>query len=417
MTVPIQAQEISMVNIEHIVPNPKNPNQHTDDQIDRLVSLIEYQGFRNPLIVSKRSGFLVVGHGRLMAAKKLGLTQVPVIHQEFKDEAQEYAYVVSDNAIAEWSSLDLSAINTEMLDFGPEFDIDMLGIADFSIEPIEKFDPACDEDEIPEEIHPVVVQGDLWLLGEHRLMCKDSTSIDDVQSLMDGKMADMIFTDPPYGVSYEGGHNKKKRSGIQNDTLEGESITDLFLNSLSCAQMVSHDHAAFYIWYADKKSVETYASFSQLDLEIRAVICWYKVNSGLGAFMAQYIPNYEPCIYAHKSGCSPKWNGPSNEKTVWEQKRVGKNEFHPTQKPVELPERAILNSSDPKDIVLDLFGGSGSTLIACQKTGRTSFTMEIDPAYCDVIISRWQKYTGKKAVLASTNQTFDELKEAKHGQA
>jgi DNA modification methylase len=162
---------------------------------------------------------------------------------------------------------------------------------------------------------------------------------------------------------------------------------------------VARDHAAYYIWYANGKAVETFASFSRLTLKVRAVICWYKVKSGLGAFMSQYIPNYEPCIYAYKDGCAPQWFGASDEKTVWELQRVGKNEYHPTQKPVELCERALTNSSKSGNVVLDLFGGSGSTLIASEKLGRRSNSMELDPHYCDVIVARYEKYTGKKAKL------------------
>jgi site-specific DNA-methyltransferase (adenine-specific) len=208
---------------------------------------------------------------------------------------------------------------------------------------------------------------------------------------MNGQKADMVFTDPPYGVSYEGGHNKKKRTGIENDTLQGQDLTDLFYESLVNAELFSHHHSAFYIWYANGKAVETFASFSKLSLKVRAVLCWYKVKSGLGAFMSQYIPNYEPCIYAYKEGHSPQWYGASDEKTVWELKKESKNEYHPTQKPVELPERAIKNSSKENDLVLDLFGGSGSTMVAAQQLNRKARLMELDPKYCQVIVDRMRK--------------------------
>jgi DNA modification methylase len=208
---------------------------------------------------------------------------------------------------------------------------------------------------------------------------------------MDGKKADMVFTDPPYGVSYTGGHNEKKRKGIENDTLQGQDLTDLFYESLMNADIFSHDHSAFYIWYANGKAVETFASFSRLNLSVRAVICWYKVKSGLGAFMSQYIPNYEPCIYAFKSGKSPQWFGSSDEKTVWELKKESKNEYHPTQKPIELPSRAIENSSKLKDIILDVFLGSGSTMVASHQLKRKCYGMELDPKYCQVIVDRMRK--------------------------
>lgn len=399
----IKSKEIKVIPISDIVPNPKNRNSHSEEQIERLCKIIQYQGFRTPLIISNQSGQLVAGHGRLEAAKKLGMTSLPVIFEDFENSDQEYAANVSDNSIASWAELDLAGINADLADLGP-FDIDLLGIKDFHVD-VSELEPQCDEDEIPEKVEAKTKRGDIYKLGNHRLMCGDSTMIDDVEKLMDGEKADMVFTDPPYGVDYDGGHNKKKRSGIEGDKLAGSDLTSLFADALSCAMMVSADHAAFYIWYASGKSVETYAAFSNLGLKIRAVVAWYKVQSGLGAFMAQYIPNYEPCIYAFKDGCSPQWFGPTDEKTVWEQKRGGKNEFHPTQKPVELPERAMRNSSKPEDMVLDLFGGSGSTLIAAEKIGRRSSLMELDPHYCDVIVARWEKYTGKKAELINAGNS------------
>lgn len=388
-----------LVDLNTLKSHPKNRNQHPAEQIERLAEILKFQGWRYPVKVSKRSGFVTAGHGRIEAAKLAGWKEVPVNFQDYDSDEQEYADVQADNAIASWAELDLSGINADIGEFGPDFDVTMLGIKDFALTEIEKLEPQCDEDEVPEKVEPRTKLGDIYQLGRHRLMCGDSTSIDAVEKLMNGVKADMVFTDPPYGVSYEGGHNKKKRKGIENDTLEGESLTDLFYGALSCAEIVTHEHAAFYIWYANGKAVETYASFSRLNLKVRAVLCWYKVKSGLGAFMSQYIPNYEPCIYAFKDGCSPQWFGASDEKTVWEQQRTGKNEYHPTQKPVELPERAINNSSKSGDAILDLFGGSGSTLIASEKTGRKSFLMELDPHYCDVIVARWEKFTGKKAEL------------------
>ena len=255
---------------------------------------------------------------------------------------------------------------------------------------------------------PVTKPGDVWLLRKHRVMCGDSTAITDVERLLAGALADMVFTDPPYGVAYEGGHNDKKRTQIKNDALEGEDLTSLFYDALTTATAVTADHAAFYVWFASGKSVETFAAFAQLPLKLRAVIQWYKVRSGLGAFMSQYIPNCEPCIYAYKAGCSPQWHGPTDEKTVWELQKESRNDYHPTQKPVELPERAINNSSKKGQLVLDLFGGSGSTLIACEKTGRQARLMELDPRYCDVIVKRWQQFTGKRATLESTGEQFHE---------
>jgi DNA modification methylase len=249
-----------------------------------------------------------------------------------------------------------------------------------------------DDFDVPEGgIETDIVLGDLFEIGEHRLLCGDSTDSDSVARLMDGNKADMVFTDPPYGVSYTGGHNEKKRKGIENDTLQGQDLTNLFRDSLLNADLFSKDYSAFYIWFSTNKAQETFLSFSELNLEVRAILCWYKVKSGLGAFMAQYIPNFEPCIYAFKKGKSPQWFGASDEKSVWELKKDQRNDYHPTQKPVELPSRAIENSSKLKDIIYDCFLGSGSTMVAAHQLKRKCYGMELDPKYCQVIIDRMRK--------------------------
>lgn len=397
--------QITEVKVEALIPYAKNSRTHDDAQVAQIAASIKEFGWTNPILVDGDKG-IIAGHGRLMAARKLGMTQVPVIELKGMTEAQKKAYVIADNKLAMNAGWDNDFLTLELKDLEAEgFDLSLTGFDDKELDAllnvIEGTEGLTDEDDVPEvPEEPKTNLGDIYILGNHRLMCGDSTSIDAVEKLMGGDKADMVFTDPPYGVDYQGGHNQKKRKGIENDALEGQDLTDLFADSLLCATMVSHDHSAFYIWFANGKAVETFASFSKLPLKVRAVICWYKVKSGLGAFMAQYIPNYEPCIYAHKDGCSPQWFGPSDEKTVWELKKESVNEFHPTQKPIGLPERAMTNSSKSGDKVLDLFGGSGSTLIAAEKLGRKARLMELDPKYCDVIVKRWEDFTGKKAILS-----------------
>lgn len=414
----IECAHDALVEPHKLVPHPKNPHKHTPEQIDRLAKIIDFQGQRSPITVSSKSGFIVAGHGRLQAMQKLGWEKVAVDYQDFPDEAAEYAHIVADNAIGKdgWAELDLSQINVDFLDMGPDLDLDMLGLKDFVVEPLDKLEPQSDEDEVPEVKHAITRRGDIWLLGKHRVMCGDSTMINDVEKLMGGERADMVFTDPPYGVSYSGGHNEEKRDGIKGDKLEGVDLTDLFYLSLQNAEIVTKDKCAFYVWFASGKSVEVFSAFAKLSLKVRAVIAWYKIKSGLGDFMSQYIPNYEPCIYALKENGITKWNGPTNEKTVWELKKESKNEYHPTQKPVELSERAITNSTDSGDLVFDCFLGSGATIIGAEKTGRKCFGMEIDEHYCDVIINRWQKYTGKEATLELTGQSYAQLKEERDAQ-
>jgi hypothetical protein len=397
--------QIEYISVDKLIPYANNSRTHSDAQVAQIAASIKEFGWTNPILIDGANG-IIAGHGRLLAARKLGYTEVPTIELKDMTEAQKKAYVIADNKLAlnaDWDTTILGLELNALKDVG--FDLDILGFDDKELavllEP-EQVEGLTDEDDVPpppEE--PKTKLGDIYQLGNHRLMCGDSTSIDAVDKLMDGQKADMVFTDPPYGVAYEGGHNKKKRQGIIADTLEGENLTGLFYGALSAAILCTKDGAPFYVWYASSKSIETFASLAQLPLTLRAVIQWYKIKSGLGAFMSQYIPNCEPCMYLHKTKCSPAWYGPSNEKTVWELKKEPRNDFHPTQKPVGLPERAIQNSSKQGDEILDLFGGSGSTLIACEKIGRHARLMELDPKYCDVIVKRWEDFTGKKAELVT----------------
>ena len=393
----IKSDKIEIVSVNSLLPHPKNMHEHSDDQIDRLCKLIEYQGFRNPIIVQKGTNLIVAGHGRLMAAKKLGIKEVPVSYQEFDSEAQMYAYMVSDNAIGKdtWASLDLSKINTEMLDLGPDFDIDMLGIKDFVIEPIEKYEPQTDEDEVPEVVNPITRRGDIWLLGNHRLMCGDSTMIDDVEKLMNGEKADMVFTDPPYGYKYESNYQKKHEM-LKND--------DVILDFMPVANNFMHSNSCIYIC-TSHQSVEKWLPLVRDNFNYKNMIVWQKNNWSMGDLRGSFAGQHELILFASKGEC--KIIG-KRDPDVWKFDRVPPD-LHPTMKPVELVEYALSKFQSGK--VVDFFGGSGSTMIACEKTNRKNFTMELDEKYCDVIINRWQNYTGKKATLESTGQNYEELKQ------
>lgn len=386
--------------VSELVPWDQNPRLN-ESAVEEVAKSIKRFGFASPIIARTADNMVIAGHTRLLAAKKIGLKSVPVRFMDLDlNDAQLLA--LADNKIGEIADWDETKLKDILASLDDQ-DLSGLGWSDDELDAlIDHHEPVelnGDPDHVPEVQELAITSaGDLWLLGDHRLLCGDSTKEEDVGRLMDGSKADMVFTDPPYGVDYEGGHGEKKREGIKNDNITSNQITDLFYRSLLNAFTFSKDHSAFYIWYASGKSQEVYQSFSDLKLDLRAVICWYKIKSGLGAFMAQYIPNYEPCIYAYKQGFSPQWFGPSNEKTVWELQRENINKLHPTQKPTALAERAISNSSLKNQIILDLFGGSGSTLIACEQTNRKCFMMELDPKYCDVIIRRWQDLTGKEAV-------------------
>lgn len=412
MTTQWPADKVERRAIAALLPYAKNSRTHSDEQVAQIAASMKEWGWTTPILVDE-AGQIIAGHGRVLAARKLNYTEVPTMVATGWKEAQKRAYVIADNKLALNAGWDMDMLKVELQDLELEFDLGLTGFSDDELKSLlaETTEGLTDEDAVPDvPDEPVTVLGDVWVMGKHRLMCGDSTSIDAVDALMEGQKADMVFTDPPYGVSYEGGHNQKKRSGIIADTLEGESLTGLFYGALMAAVACTKDGAAFYVWYASGKSIETYAALADLPLKLRAVIQWYKVKSGLGAFMSQYIPNAEPCMYLHKDGCAPAWYGPSNEKTVWELKKESRNEFHPTQKPVGLPERAVNNSSKAGDYILDLFGGSGSTLIACEKIGRIGRLMELDPKYCDVIVKRWQDFTGKQAVLESDGSMFPSIK-------
>lgn len=392
----IKSKEIEMVPVSELIHHPKNMNEHSEDQINRLVKLIEYQGFRNPLVVQKGTNLVVAGNGRLMAARKIGLSYVPVTYQEFDSEAQLYAYMTSDNAIASWAHLDLSKVNTEMLDLGPDFDLDMLGIKDFVLEPIEKFEALTDEDVVPEVVHSITRKGDVWLLGNHRLMCGDSTMIDDVEKLMNGEKADMVFTDPPYGVDYK---------GINNDSRNG--LEELLNGAFGNYQATSKSGASIYVFHSDRCADIFHVAFRKY-FHFSSMIIWNK--NSLTMSQTDYQSKHEPCMYGWMNNGTHQFFGDRKQLSVWDvfKERVA---GHTTPKPVAVIEKAIGNSSKGGDLVTDFFMGSGSTIIACEKNQRKSYGLELDPKYCDVIIKRWENYTGKKATLELTGQTYEELKQ------
>jgi len=247
-----------------------------------------------------------------------------------------------------------------------------------------------DDDEVPTHTESRVHTGELWMLGDHKLLCGDATKKEDVERLMDGQKADMVFTDPPYGVGYDGGAKKREK-------LKGDEVgTSIYADAIPLLADVTYPHAALYLWYADANAAAAAAAAAAAGYEIVAQIIWAKNNAQFVS-TAHYHGKHEPCFYAHKKGKSNQWFGGKGEVTLWEYDRAVKNEYHPTQKPVMLAERAAKNSTETGQVVIDLFGGSGSTLIACEKLNRKCYMMEIDPIYCDVILKRWEDFTGKEA--------------------
>lgn len=392
------ADKVERRKISTIVPYARNSRTHSDEQVAQIAASIKEWGFTNPILIDI-DGEIIAGHGRLLAAQKLGLKEVPCITAVGWSEAQKKAYVIADNKLAlnaGWDNDMLAIEFGELKDL--DFDLELTGfnldeLADLLKEP-EK-EGLTDEDEVPEAPEvPVTVEGDVWLLGRHRLMCGDSTSIDAVEKLMDGRKADMVFTDPPYGVDYQG-INNDDRSGL-DDLLRGA-----FANYLAS----SKSGAAIYVFHSDKCADIFHAAFRDF-FHFSSMIIWAK--NSLTLSRTDYQSQHEPCLYGWMKGGSHSFYGDRKQVSVWrfDKERV---EGHTTPKPIALIERALGNSSKSGDLISDLFGGSGSTLIACEKTSRDCSMMELDPKYCDVIIKRWQDFTGEKAALESTGQTYDEL--------
>lgn len=404
---------IEKISIDKLIPYANNARTHSDEQVAQIAASIREFGFNNPVLIAE-DDTIIAGHGRVMAARKLNLSEVPCLRLSHLTETQRKAYILADNKLAlnaGWENNLLSLELTELADSG--FDITLTGFTQEemdALKPIEVTEGLTDEDavpDVPEE--PVTKLGDVWLLGKHRLMCGDSTSIDAVDKLMP-ETANMIFTDPPYLMDFTGGIHadgsksfNSKHGSIKNDKMsetEGNNFLDA-INSI----ILSKVDGAFYITFYRLGINKYFASMDRTGLKCRSLVIWDKGNHTLSN--SDYMSMYEPMFYGWVN--HHKFYGGKNGMDIWRIKRTAKNDLHPTMKPVELVEKAILDGSVINGIVLDLFGGSGSTLIACEKKGRINRSMELDPKYCDVIVKRWQDFTGKKATLESDGREFDEV--------
>jgi DNA modification methylase len=383
--------QIKHLPIDALIPYVRNTRTHSDDQVDQIAASIQEFGWTNPVLVDGENG-IIAGHGRVMAAKKLGETTVPVIELSHLTDAQKRAYIIADNQLALNAGWDdkLLAQEIEALKLD-DFNIDLLGFDDDFLDgllPAEHSKGLKDEDDAPEvPDEPVTQLGDVWVLGSHRVMCGDSTSIDAVENLMNGVKVDMVFTDPPYNVAFNG--RSGKHDVIKNDNLSSAEF-EAFISDV-CKTIKAVNPKAYYIWC----NWNFYSVLQRL-LPYIACIVWAKNVFGLGL---GYRHQHEFCLFNGQIDDVVK-----NESDLWEIKK-DTNYVHPTQKPVALSVRAFSNHIKFIN-VLDLFGGSGSTLIGAEQTGRKAFLMELDPKYCDVIVKRWQDYTGLKAILESTGQPF-----------
>ena len=413
---------IEQVKLDKLIPYARNSRTHSDGQVAQIAASIKEFGFTNPVLIDE-TGSIIAGHGRVMAARKLALADVPSIRLTHLTDAQKKAYVIADNKLAlnaGWDDEMLAVELTDLKDMG--FDLDLTG---FSTDEIEALlaptgtEGLTDEDAVPEVPEaPVTVLGDVWLLGKHRVMCGDSTSIDAVEKLMDGQKADMVFTDPPFNVGVAGGtrdarDKKNYRSGeiIKNDALRDGDFLQFLTDAFATMALVIKDGAAVYVAHSDKEAFNFALAFRNAGFITRQIIIWAKQSFVFGR--SDYHPQHEPILYGWKDGAAHNFYGERNQSTVWNIDRPMRSEKeHPTQKPVALVEKAITNSSKSGDFLFEPFGGSGSTLIACEKTGRINRSMELDPKYCDVIVQRWQEFTGQTATLEETGKPFISLKKA-----
>ena len=387
---PVIPEKLERWPVNRLVPYERNARTHSPEQVAQIAASIAEFGFTNPILVASDAG-IIAGHGRLEAAKQLGLAEVPVVVLDHLSDAQRRAYVLADNQLALNAGWDADLLRIELQELeAQEFDLSLLGFSEDELSELLpeveqlKAEEHGDPDEVPEPpAEPITKPGDLWILGNHRLLCGDSTNIQHFERLMDGQKVDMVFTDPPYGFNYT---KKSDGSSIANDGAEFEQVIS---DALSFVQV---DTA--YIC-GDVKTAGAFLRATSCLGEPKNCIVWVKP-------IQHRMHRYEPChelIWFWGDNGSPFYGA-----NVFEAKREIQK-FHPTVKPIELIEYCLGSHKD-KRTVLDLFGGSGSTLIACEKTGRHARLMELDPRYCDVIVKRWQAFTGKTATLESTGEPF-----------
>lgn len=377
------------IRINEIIPYEKNPRKN-DGAVKAVAESIKQCGYISPIIIDENN-IILAGHTRFKALKMLGEKEISVIQAVGLTEDQKKKYRLLDNKtaeIAEWD-LDMLAEELEGLDFdGFDFDWDVLKEMDEVIE---------DEYEKPVPNQPKSKQGQVYILGRHRLMCGDATSKQDVDVLMNGMKADMLLTDPPYGVNYTG--KTKDSLKIKNDDIQDEELENFLFESFSSAVYAMKPGAVFYIWHPESKSHIFRNACQKSGLAVRQALVWVKNSMVIGR--QDYQWKHEPCLYGWKDGAKHLWASDRKQTTVLNFDKPSKNKEHPTMKPISLFDYQMKNNTKGGDIVLDLFSGSGTTIMAAEQNGRVAYCMELDPKYVDVIIDRWETFTGEKAVLAN----------------
>lgn len=405
------ADKVEQWPIEKLVPYAKNSRTHSEEQVAQIAASIREWGFTTAVLVDE-SGSIIAGHGRVMAARKLGLASLPVMVAAGWTDAQKRAYVIADNKLALNAGWDNELLALELGELGDAgFDLELTGFTDEEIKalmPVEANEGLTDPDAAPAlQENPVTVPGDVWIMGKHRLMCGDSTSIESLELLCAGQSVDMWLTDPPYNVAYEG--KTKDALTIQNDAMGDDQFRQFLRDSYVAADAVMKPGAVFYIWHADLEGYNFRGAAKDAGWTVRQCLIWKKSTLVMGR--QDYHWKHEPCLYGWKGGAGHLWAADRKQTTVLEFDKPSRNGEHPTMKPVGLFEYQLLNNTKGGDLVLDSFGGSGTTMIAAEKNGRTALLMELDPRYCDVIVKRWQEFTGKQAIHAETGEPFAEVKD------
>lgn len=385
--------DLKLIPINNLVPYINNARTHSPAQITKLRSSLREFGFVNPIIVDKDYS-VIAGHGRLIAAKEEGFTEVPCVFADYLTEAQKKAYIIADNRYAEDAGWDEELLRLEIESLeGMDFDLGLLGF-----EPAELNKLLTDEDGIKEDDFDVDAElqkpaitkpGDLWLLGRHRLVCGDSTKLETYHALMDGKKANLTVTDPPYNVNYEGSAGK-----IKNDNMANDSFYTFLFDSFKCMEEVMAQDASIYVFHADTEGLNFRKAFAEAGFYLSGTCIWKKQSLVLGRSPYQW--QHEPVLFGWKKKGKHMWYSDRKQSTIWEYDKPRKNGDHPTMKPVALMSYPIINSSMSGCIVLDPFGGSGSTLIACEQTDRVCHTIELDEKFCDVIVKRYIEQTGSE---------------------
>jgi len=413
MSEPWFSTHIERWSTDKLVPYARNARTHSEEQVAQIAASIVEFGFTNPILAGS-DGVIVAGHGRLAAAQKLGLDTVPVVVLDHLTPTQRRALIIADNRIAENAGWDDAMLRIELQSLQEDgFNLDITGfdadaLAEIMAGEETTVDGQIDEDAVPELSEtPISRPGDVWILGNHRLVCGDATQAASYGQLLAGERVQMIWSDLPYNVNYANSAKDKlrgKHRPILNDNL-GEGFYDFVFDALSL--MLPQCDGAVYIAMSSSELDTLQAAFRAAGGKWSTFIIWAKHTFTLGR--ADYQRQYEPILYGWPEGGSRHWCGDRDQGDVWNIKKPARNDLHPTMKPVELMERSIRNSSRPGDVVLDCFGGSGSTLIAAEKAGRRCFMMELDPKYCDVIVRRWQEFSGGKAISEDGHRVFDEV--------